>query len=205
MDQQLLSLARRTRGFMPGMEGLALHQAVTGLRVPGPVLEIGSYCGLSALYLGDAARRSGRVVYSLDHHHGSDENQVGWEHHDPELVDPRTGRMDTLPFFRRTIEEAGLEGTVVAIVGHSLVVAGAWSTPLAFLLIDGGHAEEAAMADYLAWTKRLTPGGILAIHDIFERPADGGQAPLYVWRRAREEGFEPAGEAGSLRLLLAPG
>lgn len=189
---------------MPEREGLGLYRAVGDLRRPGPVLEIGGYCGLSALYLGAAARQAGRLVYSLDHHRGSQENQAGWKHHDPGLVDRRTGKMDTLPFFRQTIEEAGLEQTVVAIVGHSVLVAAAWSTPLSMLFIDGGHAEDVAMADYLAWVGHLVPGGVLAIHDVFETPADGGQAPFHVWRRARGEGFETAGVAGSLRLLLKP-
>ena len=76
----------------------------------GPLLEIGTYCGKSAIYLGAAAREEGSVLFTVDHHRGSEENQAGWEHHDERLVDPRTGRMDTLPFFRRTIEDAGPGG-----------------------------------------------------------------------------------------------
>src|SRR6056297_4245253 len=107
---------------MPDDEGLALHDAVASLTVDGPVLEIGSYCGKSSVYLGAAARETGRVVFALDHHRGSEENQAGWEWHEPDLVDPDTGRMDTLPHFRRTISGAGLEGVVVAVVGDSPTV-----------------------------------------------------------------------------------
>ena len=189
---------------MPEPEGLALHRAVAGLAVPGPVLEVGSYCGLSALYLGDAARGSGRLVFTVDHHRGSEENQAGWEHHDAALVDPRTGRMDSLPFLRRTLDEAGLEDTVVAVVGPSVVVASAWSTPLALLFIDGGHAEDVSRADYRAWASKLAAGGTLAIHDVFEDPADGGQAPFHVWQQAVTDGFAPLEVKGSLRLLRAP-
>lgn len=189
---------------MPEAEGLGLHQAVMALEAPGPVLEVGAYCGLSAIYLGDAARRTGRVLFSVDHHRGSEENQAGWEHHDPDLVDPRTGRMDTLPHFRRTMEEAGLEQTVVAVVGESIIVAAGWSTPLALLFIDGGHAEEVAMADYRGWIPKLSPGGILAIHDVFDNPADGGQAPYLLWKRGVADGLVEAGQEGSLRLLRRP-
>ena len=201
MDPKLLDVARAAKGFMPDDEGLALHAAgVDGGRV-GPLLEIGTYCGKSAVYLGAAARAAGTVLFTVDHHRGSEENQAGWEHHDPEVVDPETGKMDTLPFFRRTIHAADLEDVVVAIVGHSIPVARAWKTPLGFLFIDGGHAEDVAMADYDGWTPHVAPGGVLAIHDVFEDPEAGGQAPFHVWQRAVADGFAPESTTGSLRVL----
>lgn len=202
MDDELLALARSVKGFMPEDEGRALHDAgLAGGRV-GPLLEIGSYCGKSAIYLGTAARSAGTVLFTVDHHHGSEENQAGWEHHDPEVVDPRTGRMDTLPFLRRTLEEAGLEDVVIAVVGDSPTVGAHWGTAVGLLFIDGGHAEDVAMADYLTWRRFVAPGGLLAIHDVFERPEDGGQAPFHVWQRACVEGFLPVSTTGSLRVLV---
>jgi len=201
MTEKARAVARATKGFMPEDEGLALHEAgLDGGRV-GPLLEIGTYCGKSAVYLGAAASEVGTVVFTIDHHHGSEENQAGWEHHDEEVVDPRTGRMDTLPFFRRTIEDAGLEHAVVAIVGDSPTVGRHWHTPVGLLFIDGGHAEEVAMADYEGWAEHVAPGGVLAIHDVFESPEDGGQAPFRVWQRAVAEGFTPLTTTGSLRTL----
>jgi len=186
---------------MPEEEGLALYEAgLAGGRL-GPLLEIGSYCGKSAVYLGAAARVAGTVLFTVDHHRGSEENQAGWEHHDPEVVDARTGRMDTLPFFRRTIEAAGLEDVVVAIVGSSATVAGAWETRVGLLFVDGGHAQDVALADYESWARLVIPGGLLAIHDVFEDPADGGQAPYNVWLRALSDGFEPVSRTGSLRTV----
>jgi MMP 1-O-methyltransferase len=190
-----------TKGFMPDDEGLALHDAGCAAAAAGPLLEIGTYCGKSAILLGAAAESGGTVLFTVDHHRGSEENQAGWEHHDPEVVDAATGRMDTLPFFRRAIAEADLERSVVAVVGHSVPVAAAWNTPLGLLFIDGGHAEDVAMADYESWTPHVLPGGTLAIHDVFEDPADGGQAPFHVWERAVADGFEPVSRTGSLRVL----
>ncbi|MER3453318.1 MAG: hypothetical protein C4344_06735 [Acidimicrobiia bacterium] len=187
---------------MPDDEGLALYGAAC--RAPdGPFLEVGTYCGKSAVYIGAAARERGTVLFTVDHHRGSEENQPGWEHHDPTLVDPRVGRMDTLPFARATIHDAGLEGTVVMVVGPSVTVGTHWRTPLSFLFIDGGHAEEVAQADYETWSRLVVPGGLLAIHDVFERPEDGGQAPFHVWQRAVADGFVPVEElcCGSLRVL----
>jgi predicted O-methyltransferase YrrM len=189
---------------MPVDEGDALHAAgleaaASGL---GPLLEVGSYCGKSAVYLGAAAASHDNVLFTVDHHRGSEENQSGWEHHDTTLVDPDTGRMDTLPTFRRTIAEAGLERSVVAIVGDSPTVARWWRTPLALLFIDGGHGTEPAWADYRGWTPHVTPGGLLAIHDVFPDPADGGRPPYELYCEALSSGlFTEVSATGSLRVL----
>ncbi|HZQ84524.1 MAG TPA: class I SAM-dependent methyltransferase [Acidimicrobiales bacterium] len=208
MDAQLLEVARAAKGFMPDDEGMALHRAgVTAAQSGlGPLLEVGTYCGKSAVYLGAAARAGGTVLFTVDHHRGSEENQAGWDHHDTEVVDPATGRMDTLPFFRRTIEAAGLEDVVVGVVGQSPAVARAWATPLSFLFIDGGHGSEPAWADYHGWTPHLAVGGLLAIHDVFPNPADGGRPPYELFCRALESGaFEEADQCGSLRVLRRVG
>jgi predicted O-methyltransferase YrrM len=171
--------------------------------VDGPFLEVGSYCGKSAIYLGAAARDRGRVLFSVDHHRGSEENQPGWEWHEPDLVDPDVGRMDTLPIFRRTVHDAGLEDAVVAIVGDSPTVARYWSTPLALLFIDGGHGADPARHDHEHWTPHVRPGGLLLIHDVFADPADGGQAPHdHIYRPALASGrFIETRAVGSLRVL----
>ena len=202
MDARLLEVARAAIGFMPDDEGLALHAAAIDAAAAGPLLEVGTYCGKSAVYLGAAARAGGTILYTVDHHRGSEENQAGWEWHDERLVDPRTGRMDTLPFFRRTIEDAGLEDVVVAVVGPSTTVAAHWATPLGMVFVDGGHAFDVALADYESWSPHIAPGGRLVFHDVFERPEDGGQAPYEVWKRAVASGvFEPVSTTGSLRVL----
>ncbi|GGQ08763.1 putative O-methyltransferase YrrM [Actinomadura coerulea] len=206
MPAELLRSARGARGFMPDGEGLALYE--TGLDYggrlagTGPMLEVGTYCGKSAVYLGAAARAAGTVLVTVDHHHGSEENQAGWEHHDPSLVDPSTGRMDTLPKFRKTMAAAGLEDEVVAIVGQSRTVSAFWRTPLALLFIDGGHAEEHAQGDYEGWTPHVAVGGALVIHDVFPDPRDGGRPPYDLYLRALASGvFEERRAEGSLRVL----
>lgn len=189
---------------MPKDEGFALFEHASRCVVSGPFLEVGSYCGKSAIYLGAAARDSGRLLFALDHHRGSEENQAGWEWHEPDLVDPDTGRMDTLPVFRQTIHDAGLESYVVAVVGDSPAVAAAWDTSLALLFIDGGHGTQPAHLDYEGWTPHLTSGGTLLIHDVFPDPADGGRPPYEIYLRAIDDGFHEVAVVGSLRVLSAP-
>jgi MMP 1-O-methyltransferase len=195
------ALALRTKGFMPPDEGDALWEAAVeaARAVPGrPMLEVGSYCGRSTIWLGDAAEQAGTVVFAVDHHRGSEENQAGWDHHDREVVDPRIGKMDTLPFFRAAIHDAELEASVLAIVGRSPIVAAGWTTPLSFLFIDGGHGEEPARLDYEGWAPHVAVGGTLAIHDVFPDPADGGRPPY-------EQTFTPALESGWFSLRSATG
>ena len=202
MPSDLLRAAEAAKGFIPGPEGLALYETAVEYGVRGPILEVGTYCGKSAVYLGAAARAAGSLVVTVDHHHGSEENQAGWEHHDPTLVDPSTGRMDTLPIFRKTIMSAGLEDHVVAVVGTSRTVARLWAKPLGMVFVDGGHAEDLAQADYDAWAPHIMSGGALVFHDIFPDPADGGQAPYRVYGRALETGlWEERRIEGSLRVL----
>ncbi len=206
MDPDLRRVAEAARGFMPPDEGLALHEAgrLAAAEVPGaPLLEVGSYCGKSTIYLGAAAAAASTVLVAVDHHRGSEENQPGWEHHEPDLVDPELGVMDTLPTFRRTVYRAGLEGSVVAVVGDSPAVAGFWSTPCALVFIDGGHGEEPAAADYRRWTPHVAPGGLLVIHDVFPDPADGGRPPYEcIYLPALRSGrFAELSATGSLRVL----
>ncbi len=202
---QLLGAARAATGFMPDDEGEALYLAAlrAGASFDGATfMEIGAWCGKSSVYLGAAAEETGAVLFSLDHHHGSEENQVGWEHHDSTLVDPETGRIDTLPRWRHTVGGAGLEASVIGIVGDSPTVSSHWSTPLAFCFIDGGHGAEPAWADYRGWAPKVVEGGWLAIHDVFPDPADGGRPPYEIWRAALDSGeFVEDGECGSLRIL----
>ena len=202
MDERLRRAAAAAIGFMPEHEGLALYRA--GARAAGkgfPLLEIGSYCGKSAIYLGAAAQEAGTILYSVDHHRGSEEQQPGEEYHDPRLVDSN-GRVDTLAAFRSAIEGAGLQDVVVAIVGRSEVVSSRWATPLSLVFIDGGHSEAAAQTDYEGWSRHVVAGGLLAIHDVFEDPAAGGRAPWNVWRRALDsKSFVETSGEDTLRVL----
>jgi len=204
LSPEFAAIAANTKGFMPTDEGNALHDAgvVAARSGIGSLVEIGAYCGKSGIYLGAAAREGGTVLFSVDHHRGSEENQSGWDHHDNEVVDPATGKMDTLPFFRRAMHEAALEDVVIALVGNSSTIAKWWGGPIAMLFIDGGHGSEPAWADYRGWTPHIADGGWLAIHDVFPNPDDGGRPPYELYRQAIDnDGFSEVSAWGSLRIL----
>jgi len=188
IDPALHALARDARGFLDDDEGLRLYELARDHAGLGPVLEIGSYCGKSSLYLGSGVRAGGGILVCLDHHRGSEEHQPGEEYHDAALVDRITGKMDTLGELRRTIAQADLESSTMLVVTSSQTAARVWQTPLAMVFIDGGHSFEAAEADYAGWAPKVTSGGILAIHDLFPDPATGGQAPIEIYRRALASG-----------------
>ncbi|MGA9146781.1 MAG: class I SAM-dependent methyltransferase [Candidatus Nanopelagicales bacterium] len=201
LTPELIQVVAATKGFLPDIEAAALFDAAITAS-PGVWLEVGTYCGKSTVVLGGAAREVGATVVTVDHHRGSEENQVGWEWHDETLVDPDTGRLDTLPSLRATLRRADLEDVVNPIVGSTQSVGRWWSTPLQFLFLDGNHTEDVAQHDYSAFAKHVVGGGILAVHDVFPDPADGGQPPWHVVQRAVDSGaFEQTSVTDSLRIL----
>jgi MMP 1-O-methyltransferase len=201
LTPELAGIAARTKGFLPDDEAAALRAAAAAA-APGTWLEVGTYCGKSTVHLGATARTVGAHLVTLDHHRGSEENQPGWEWHDADLVDPHTGRLETLPSLRHTLWDAGLDDVVTAVVGSTQQVATWWTTPLALLFLDGNHTEEVTQHDYAAFARHVEPGGVLAVHDVFPDPADGGQPPWHVVQRAMAGGaFTVVSEYGSLRVL----
>ncbi len=186
IDPQIIE---STKGFLDEQEGQRLYELALAASARGPCLEIGGYCGKSTLYLGAGCRRNNGVLFSIDHHRGSEEQQPGEGYFDPGTYDPKTGKIDTFPLFRAALENAGLEQTVVPLVCSSGVAARMWSIPLSLVFIDGGHTEKAAFGDYNAWATHVIPGGYLAIHDIFQDPQEGGQAPHRIYRLALASGL----------------
>lgn len=202
--EALFALARATKGFMPDDEGAALYDAARSAGEAfgqGRMVEVGAWCGKSTVYLGAAAEATGAVVLSVDHHHGSEELQPGWAHFDPDVVDAVDGRVNTLPTWQRTVALAGLEATVIGLVGDSPTVAATVRGGLALCFIDGGHGHDPAWADYRAWAPLVGERGWLCIHDVFEDPRDGGRAPYELYLEATATAFEEVGRTGSLRVL----
>ncbi len=190
------------RGFLDPQEGARLYDLVRETQGLGPCLEVGSYCGKSTLYLGCACRDTGRLLYAIDHHRGSEEHQPGEEYHEPALYDAEFAKMDSFREFRHNIDRAGLGATVVPIVTTSELAGRHWQTPLAVVFIDGGHSELAALTDYRTWASKVTRGGYLAIHDIFLDPAEGGQAPHHIYQLAQASGlFEVLPSTRTLGVL----
>jgi len=186
IDQNILG---SVKGFLDEDEGRCLYEMALEAGRVGPCLEIGSYCGKSTLYLGAACKQSGSILFSIDHHRGSEEQQPGEQYFDPELFDSRSGQIDTFRQLRKNIESAGLNDTVVPVVCRSEVAARCWSTPLSLVFIDGGHALATVLADYNAWAGHIMAGGYLLFHDIFPDPAQGGQAPFHIYNLALASGL----------------
>lgn len=199
----MLPIAIETvKGFLDADEGAALYAAALETARLGPCLEIGSYCGKSTVYLGQACKNSGAVLYAIDHHRGSEEHQLGEQYHDPQLYDVQFEKMDSFREFRHTLARAQLEDVVVPIVAPSALAARHWATPLGMVFIDGGHSMAAALTDYRCWAPHVVRGGLLAIHDVFPDPADGGRPPFEIWQLAQQSGlFEAMPLIKTLGLL----
>lgn len=183
-----LKKVSKVKGFLDEKEAERLFELALESSRYAPCLEIGSYCGKSAIFLGSACKENNAVLFSVDHHTGSEEQQPGQEYFDPDLLDKETGKIDTLRLFRKTLDDFSLDHTVLPVIGRSEIVGRSWKTPLGLLFIDGSHAYESALNDYQTWAKHIVPGGYLVFHDIFPNPADGGQAPYLVYQQAADSG-----------------
>ena len=186
IDRQLIA---GIKGFLAEDEGGCLYETAVEASRQGPCLELGGYCGRSTVYLGAACRANNSILFSVDHHRGSEEQQPGEEYFDPDLFDPSIGRIDTFKEFRKTLERAGIGDSVVPIVCRSEVAARFWATSLSLVFIDGGHSYESVYADYRAWSGHVMREGYLLFHDIFPDPAKGGQAPFRVYNLAKASGL----------------
>ena len=199
IDEELI---RSVKGFLDEDEGRCLYEVALKASRLGPCLEIGSYCGKSTLYLGSACKSTDAILFSIDHHRGSEEQQPGEEYFDPALIDPRTGRVDTFREFRETLERGGMEDTVVPLVCSSQIAARQWATPLGLVFIDGGHSFESVINDFNAWAGHIISGGYLLIHDIFANQDEGGQAPYQIYNMAVASGkFQKVSMVKTLGVL----
>lgn len=186
--ESISMLAGQVNGFLDSEEGERLFKVARDAARLGPCLEIGSYCGKSTLYLGQACKLCGAVLFSIDHHCGSEEQQPGEGYFDPALFNAASWTVETFGRFRQTLKLAELEDVVVPMVCASATAARAWATPLSLVFIDGGHAYETVLADYINWSRHILPGGYLLMHDIYENPSEGGQAPYLVYQKALASG-----------------
>jgi len=193
----------KVKGFLDEREADCLYKLALKAGKNGPCLEIGSYCGKSSVYIGTACRENSTVLFSIDHHTGSEEQQPGEAYFDPDLFDEETGKVDTLKQFRKTIADFDLEDVVIPVIGRSALIGSVWKTPLSLIFIDGSHAYESVLNDYNIWANNLIPGGYLLFHDIFPDPAKGGQAPYLVYQKAVESGlYEVMPMFESLGILI---
>jgi predicted O-methyltransferase YrrM len=198
----IAALAAQVKGFLAEDEGRALYDIALTAANLGPCLEIGSFCGKSAVYIGAACQEKGVTLFTIDHHRGSEEQQPGQLYFDPDIYDAKNAEINSLPLLRNTLRTAGLEDTVAPLVTWSKVAVKNWATPLGLVFIDGGHSYESALSDYQCWSRCLLPGGFLIFHDIYLDVAKGGQAPRQVYEKALQSGdFDQLPMVNTLGIL----
>ena len=176
------------KGFMPFHEGEALTKWASFFSKNGPILEIGSYCGKSSLFLAKGAEKNNQYIFTVDHHRGSEEHQLNEEYFDAEIFDSSTNKINSLPMLISNINLYKVHN-IVPIIRESSEVAKYWNSQLSMVFIDGSHSLDSAMQDFISWNTKITSGGALVIHDIYENPEEGGQAPYRVYKHALKNGF----------------
>ena len=187
MREEVRSIALRAKGFLAEAEGMSLYRLAVETSGSGPCLEVGSYCGRSALFLGEGCRARGRYpLFTVDHHEGSVEQQPGQPYFDPDLYDAAAGATTTLQVLLRNIREAGLEDWVIPIVAASVRLGRYWPpATLSLVFIDGGHSEADAFGDYERGRRRSSPAGTCAFTTSTRIPRTAGRRRITCCERAR--------------------
>ena len=190
------------KGFLSPKESKKLQELFQKVHKLGPILEIGTYCGKSAINFAEVAKKFNGLVFSVDHHTGSEEHQLGEEYHDDELFDKRLNKFNTLPEFLKNVILHKKSEYIIPILDESKKAAKRFFEEISLLFIDGGHAKQTALDDYYAWKDKICSGGLLVIHDVFPDPKDGGRPPFEIYSLASESGeFEDLGIYETLGIL----
>ena len=101
----MISNFKKIKGFLKHTEGVALYENTKEVCVHGNAAEIGSYCGKSTCYIAQACKENNSLLYAIDHHRGSEEQQKGQEYFDEEIFDVLENRINTYPLFLKNIKE----------------------------------------------------------------------------------------------------
>ena len=190
------------KGFLSNKEAKKLQELFLKVHHLGSVLEIGTYCGKSALNFSEVAKGVNGLIYTIDHHTGSEEHQRGEEYHDSELFDERLKKFNTLPEFLNNLKSKKMAKFIIPIIDKSQNASKFFSEKISLLFIDGGHSFETALSDYNAWKDKICADGLLVIHDVFPNPKDGGRPPYEIYTLAREsKEFDDLGIYETLGIL----
>jgi predicted O-methyltransferase YrrM len=196
ISSQIESVIESIPGWTPSDQLLSLFilaQASAGLR--GDILELGSWCGRSAVVLGMAARLAGNckvhcvdlfperadwsrnadgyysfVVYINGKSYGAYGEQTVWaEPFERDIVPVYERFSGTLDAFNRAIDDSGLNDWVASfrgdLAGFAKTVASDFALRLAF--IDGDHSYSAVARDIEIVERFLVPGGWICFDDAF--------------------------------------
>lgn len=190
------------KGFLSDKEAKKLQELFLKVHHLGSVLEIGTYCGKSALNFSEVAKDVNGLIYTIDHHTGSEEHQRGEEYHDSELFDERLKKFNTLPEFLNNLKSKKMAKFIIPIIDKSQNASKFFSEKISLLFIDGGHSFETALSDYNVWKDKICVDGLLVIHDVFPNPKDGGRPPYEIYTLAREsKEFDDLGIYETLGIL----
>ena len=190
------------KGFLAHEEGLFLYKLAKKYCLKNFAVEVGSYCGKSACYIGQACKENKTYLMTIDHHRGSEEQQYGEEYFDPDEYNYDKEIVDTLPTLLKNIQKFRFEEVILPVVNSSELASKEIENNIDLVFIDGSHTFESARKDYVSWKNKIRIGGILAIHDVYDSEAEGGQAPKEIYKKALSENFKLLKRVNSLVALL---
>ena len=197
-----LAVARAAKGFMPDDEGLALHDAGLVGGAVGPLLEIGSYCGKSGVYLGAAARRAAPCCSRSTTTTARRRTRPGGSTTTPRSSTPRTGphgHAAVLPAHDRGRRARGRRRRRARRLADRRPPLDHAARLPVHRRRSRRRRRDGRLRDLVAAT--CSPAGCSRSTTCSRTRPTGGQAPFHVWQRAVADGFTPISTTGSLRTL----
>ncbi len=160
--EEIQALTAPIQGWLNPEAGAAMYNFVRNHAEGGVVVEIGSWKGLSTVWLGCGVKDRGHGrVYCVDTWQGSDE---------PEHTRLLQGYGENQLYdeFMANMENVGLSDFIVPIKMTSLEAAGKWEEgpSIGFLHIDAGHEYKYVREDFEIWSPFVKPGGFVVFDDV---------------------------------------
>lgn len=179
MNKRLIAYVDKLPGWLTTPEGAFLESAAkTTKKLDGVIVEIGSFCGKSTIWLSQGKSK----IYAIDPHKGN----VG----DGQKYPP------TFHSFLKNIKTAGADKYIEPIVKPSEHAAKGWKQNIKVLFIDGLHDETNATLDFKLWSKHVVDGGVIAVHDSYKRWC--GSEKMAIKKILLSNGFNKVGAVDSI-------
>jgi len=150
---ELQSNFDRTEGMVSFDESVLLYQLAKQVR-NGCIVDVGSYRGRSAVFLGIGSLAGANVqVYAIDPH----KSFIG-------VLGGVFGPKDRTTFYRAMLDNNCSE--IVALVNlSSESFSASWKETVSLLWIDGDHSYEGVKRDFECWLPHLERNSVIAFDD----------------------------------------
>ena len=180
----LVDTTKNIEGFLSEKEIKFLALLAAFPTTKGEILEIGSFKGKSTIILAKSASLTAKTnVVAVD------------PLTSPATTDPDLkGEESCLKDFQTNLMNTGVEKYVEFHRKRSSELAKVWNRDIRLLWIDGDHTYSGTKSDFDMFSRFLSNGAIIAIHDVFH-VSHGFEGPIRIFMEdvLLSKHFGPAG------------